>query len=305
MKKLCTFTFALLGLAASASAKDYWVYYLGGQSNMDGFGYNKELPADLAEGVPAVPIFHGNLSPDKVPVDGKGIWAPLKPGHGAGFSSDGMVNRTGDRFGVELSFAREIKKLYPDANIALFKYSRGGTSISALAPAANRFGCWEPDFTAGEGDGKGINQWDHFQNALKLAKGDTDIDDDGQPDKLIFKGILWMQGESDAGTEEVAKLYEANLTRLMNLIRDDLGGGKIPVIVGRISDSKKNAAGKVWTFGEQVRAAQQAFTEKDGAAALITATDGYGYSDPYHYDSAGYLDLGKQFADAVAKLQPK
>lgn len=29
---------------SSAEAKDYKLYYLGGQSNMDGFGYVKDLP---------------------------------------------------------------------------------------------------------------------------------------------------------------------------------------------------------------------------------------------------------------------
>jgi len=35
----------------------------------------------------------------------------------------------------------------------------------------------------------------------------------------------------------------------------------------------------------------------------VASTDAYGYSDPWHYDSAGYLDLGTQFAIAVYELQ--
>jgi hypothetical protein len=31
--------------------------------------------------------------------------------------------------------------------------------------------------------------------------------------------------------------------------------------------------------------------------------DGYGYSDKWHYDSAGYIDLGRQFAEAMANLE--
>ena len=38
------------------------------------------------------------------------------------------------------------------------------------------------------------------------------------------------------------------------------------------------------------------------SSLVVTTTDGYGYSDKWHYDSAGYLDLGKQFAAAVARL---
>jgi iduronate 2-sulfatase len=39
----------------------------------------------------------------------------------------------------------------------------------------------------------------------------------------------------------------------------------------------------------------------DENAALVTSTDNYGYSDPWHYNSAGYLDLGRQFADALVE----
>ena len=52
-----------------------------------------------------------------------------------------------------------------------------------------------------------------------------------------------------------------------------------------------------------VREAQAAFVEKDARAALVTSTDDYGYSDPYHYDTAGYIDLGRQFADALHELE--
>ena len=59
----------------------------------------------------------------------------------------------------------------------------------------------------------------------------------------------------------------------------------------------------VWEYGEIVRAAQAEFVEADGNAALVTSTDEYGYSDPWHYDTAGYLDLGRRFAEAVVGLE--
>ena len=41
------------------------------------------------------------------------------------------------------------------------------------------------------------------------------------------------------------------------------------------------------------------------AAALVTATDNYGYSDPYHYNTPGYLDLGRRFAEALLNLRQR
>jgi hypothetical protein len=295
----------LLGILSCAApppkARTYRVYYLGGQSNMEGFGYTKDLPEELRAPVGGVYIFHGNQGLDGKPVDGRGLWAPLQPGHGVGFRSDGRVNAYSERFGCELSLGRRLRELEPDAGVALIKYSREGTSIAAAA--AGTWGCWDPDFAGGEGVGTGINQYDHFLATIRNAFAARDIDGDGEPDLLIPAGIVWMQGESDAarGGEVTARRYEANLKRLMDLIRAALHVRNLPVVIGRISDS--GHGGKpMWTHGGLVRAAQAAFCEKDPAAALVTSTDCYRYSDPWHYDNTGYLDLGREFAEALVKL---
>ncbi len=290
----------VIGLALSpqsfAEATDFYVYYLGGQSNMDGYGYVKQLPAAQAGAQNDVMIFHGNTSPDRASVDGKGIWSKLQPGHGVGFKSDGKTNQYSSRFGVELTFAQTMQERFPDRRIAIVKYSRGGTSIDVSA--AGGFGCWEPDFE----EAAGVNQYDHFLATVRNAYSDTDIDDDGQPDRLIPSGIIWMQGESDANyTPEIAQRYQRNLKRLMDLIRAAFRADDIPVVIGRISYSKKDPPS--WKHGEIVRAAQAEYVKADAAAALVTTTDQYGYSDPWHYDSAGYIDLGRQFANAIADLE--
>lgn len=298
-KATCLGVYLLLIVLSPASAQTtYSVYYLGGQSNMDGFGFNKDLPEDLTSEQSAVMIFHGNTSADEAPVDGNGLWSRLRPGHGVGFSSDGTSNNYTDRFGVELTFAQHLQKLQPDRPIALVKYSRGGTAIDSAA--AGVFGAWEPDFR-GE---TGINQYDHFLATVGNAMASGDIDGDGHNDTLIPAGIIWMQGESDAAyEEEIAHRYEANLKRLMDLIRAAFRSNDLSVIIGRISDSGQVESGIVWKHGEIVRAAQEAYVDKDRHAALVTSTDAYGYSDPWHYNSAGYLDLGRKFAEAIHALQ--
>lgn len=284
-----------LWTAVSAHAKDFHVYYLGGQSNMDGYGFVSELPEDLAAPVEGVWIFHGNMGKDGTPADGRGRWSLLQPGHGRNFASDGKTNQYSDRFGLELTFARAMKEKFPDRNIALIKYSRGGTSIDKDAKAATTFGCWDPEWDGGEGDGKGVNQYDHFLATLKNARADTDIDDDGEVDRLLPAGILWMQGESDAMAPEIAAEYEENLRELMEDIRREFGNEKAKVVVGRITDWP------VWVHGDRVRKAQADFVKKDGNAALVTSTDKYGNSDKWHYDTGGYIDLGKQFAAKFLK----
>lgn len=272
------------------------VFYLGGQSNMNGYGYNKDLPATLNKTFEGVWIFQGNPTGDEDPNGGLGVWSLLKPGHGAGFSSDGQSNQYSDRFGVELSFAKRMQELFPGERIALIKYAKGGSSIDSLM--ARNFGSWEPDFI-----GKtGMNQYDYFLRTLQKALQTYDIDGDGQPEELIPGGILWMQGESDSGREDTATRYYTNLKRLMDLIRASLRIGDLPIVIGKISDSWNDKDGKQWDYGELVQHGQEEFVRNDVNAAIIRATRYYKYSDPWHYDSAGYIDLGKQFAQAIYQL---
>jgi hypothetical protein len=201
---------------------------------------------------------------------------------------------------VELTFARRLQELDPEGSIALIKYSRGGTSIAI--EAAGEFGCWDPDFSAGNG----VNQYDHFLATVRRAMSGRDLDGDGERDRLIPSGIVWMQGESDAfHSESIAQHYESNLKRLMDLIRAALRRDDLPVVVGRISDSGVDEDGKVWNHGEMVRAAQAEFVRKDSSALLVTTTDTYAYSDSWHYDGPGYVDLGRKFAEAMFELQSR
>ena len=275
------------------------VFYLGGQSNMDGFGYNKDLSNELDSKNEAVWIFHGNPAGDDDPEGGLGLWAALQPGHGSGFSSDGKTNRLSDRFGVELSLALRLSELHPGKRIALVKYSRGGSSIDSLA--AGNFGCWEPDYKGSTG----LNQYDYFLRTVNLAMSVRDINGDGSKDILVPAGIFWMQGESDASyTEEIAGRYYSNLKRLMDLIRAAFRCDDLPVVLGKISDSWNDSSdSKVWDHGELVQYAQEKYARTDGSAAIVRSTRYYKYSDPWHYDSEGYVDLGKKFAEALLGLQ--
>ena len=281
-----------------AQTDTFHVYYLGGQSNMDGFGDVSDLPEDLNQTFDGVWIFHGNWGPDDAPTpDGRGRWTRLRPGHGAGFRSDGEDNMYSGKFGVELTFASRLRELHPGERIALIKYSRGGSSIDSSA--AGRFGSWEPDFRGSTG----INQYDHFLATIRRAMSVRDINGDGRDDRLVPAGIVWMQGESDAAfTDSIALRYSANVKRLIGLIRATFRVDDLPVVVGRISDSGQDEDGMVWDHGEIVRTQQKAFVDGDVKARLVTSTDGYGFSDPWHYDSDGFLDLGKKFAEAMAEM---
>lgn len=285
-----------LGMAQNSALDTIRVFYLGGQSNMDGYGYNNELPDSLQEAFKNVYIFHGNPVKDDHQNGGLGKWEVLQSGHGAGFSSNGSKNKLSNRFGVELSFAKKMQALYPKDKIAIIKYSKGGTSIDAAT--SRKSSCWEPNYKSETG----INQYDHFLTTVRQALKVRDINADGTEDYLLLSGIVWMQGESDAHDEEVALRYDSNLKRLMELIRASLRDGDLPVVLGKISDSGKNAEGKVWEYGELVQYAQEKFAKSDENAAIVRSTKFYDYSDKWHYNSAGFIDLGVKFAAEMDRL---
>lgn len=289
-----------IAVASSAHAKVYRVYYLGGQSNMDGYGQTKDLSNEQREPVEGCMIYRGSIQGFGDEPRGLGVWATLTPGFGVGYSSDGTTNRLGDRFGPELSFGARMQELHPDENIAIIKYSRGGSSIMLESGGAT----WDVDDRREKNGRVGINQFDHALKTIDMALSVRDIDGDGEDDTLIPAGIVWMQGESDGTNEAAADAYEQNLSELMNLLRAAMRVDELPVVIGRISDSGANSSGQpVWKWGDRIRAAQQGFCENDPAAALVTSTDSYGYSDPYHYNSAGYVDLGIRFAQAMHVLE--
>ena len=165
---------------------DTWkVYYFGGQSNMDGYGHNSKLPDSLKKRIPNSMIFNGNRDNQGFPNGGIGLWAPVEPGHGYLFETNGISNSLSDLFGPELSFANVMNR--DDEKIAIIKYSFGGTS---LFPGAG-YGDWNPDQMR-------RNHYDNALSTINNAFEIKDINGDGRLDKLIPHGIIWMQGESDA-----------------------------------------------------------------------------------------------------------
>jgi len=283
--------------APATDAEEYKLYFLGGQSNMEGYGYVDQLSEDLGVVVDGAMIYTGLMALDDIPEGGLGIWAKLQPGHGTGFKSDGKTNQLSDRFGPELTFGRMIRDLAPDTRIAIIKYSLGG---SGLAPGIG-YGSWYPDYV----QNGGVNQYDHALRTIREALSHSDIDGDGEADQLIPTGIVWMQGETEANdSEQIAKGYQANLKRMMDLFRAALRVDDLPVVIGKITDSGMAEDGSVMDHIEIVQAAQAAFVDVDTCAAFVSQFDELTYADdPWHYDTDSFIRMGTLFAKAALELE--
>lgn len=299
MKRLklisCVIILSLFALSCNnkQQGNTYYIYYMGGQSNMEGFGYANELTDEYNQEFSEIPIFCGTTAYDGDSIaGGKGKWDILRPGYGVGFYSDGVLNYYSRRVGPELTFGVEMNKLNPERKIAIIKYARGGSSLSDKS----KWGTWNPE-------NEQVNQYDHFLTTLENAFASKDIDGDGVDDTLIPAGIVWMQGETDAVYLASSQAYEQNLTRLMGLMRKALGDEKLPIVIGKIADSVKEGEGKKYLpYDTIVHKAQERFVKNDSLAALVTNNDNYSFTDEWHYITTDYIDLGVAFAREMEKL---
>lgn len=276
--------------------KEFHVYLLAGQSNMEGYAPIEELPDGLREVRSDFPIFMGNMPYDHNRSGGRGLWASLEPGFARDFGSNGKRNHLGGYFGPELTFAREMKRLNPEQNIAIIKYARSGSS---LAVGASHGGNWQPDYLGQNG----LNQYDFAVRTIATALADQDIDGDGLRDTLVPAGIAWMQGEGDALNEPSASAYYINLDNLIHRLRHALGSPDLPIVVGKITDSGMNDSRQMMPFIDLVHTAQQQFVATDSCAAFLTETDNYDHaSDGWHYTGDGYIRMGRAFAQSLTSL---
>lgn len=264
---------------------------------MVGYGYVAELPVELNHGVDRVMIFEGRAAFDGERQGGKGVWSPLRPGFGHGFETDGRTIHLSDRFGPELGFGRVLSSNLPDTSIALVKYALGGSSLVPGVGGGN----WHPTIR----NRHRANQFDHALKTLQNALADRDIDGDGIRDKLIPAGIIWMQGESDANDSQAsADAYDENLAYLVQSLRAALGDNRLPVVIGKITDSGMADDGSVMDYIDRVQQAQASFAAADQCAELVSVTDDLTYrDDEYHYDTEGFIRLGEAFAEAVLHLE--
>ena len=283
----------------SESGSNYKLYFLGGQSNMEGYGTSNELPPTAQAPTEKAMIFVGQYALDNETHGGVGIWQPLQPGFGTGFTTDGVTITLSKNFGPELLFGQTMAKQSGDANIAIVKYALGGTGLAEGVG----YGSWYPDFS----EGAGINQYDNALTTLRNALAHSDIDGDGRADRLVPSGIVWMQGEADAHhSQAAADEYRANLERLMGLLRAAMRVDDLPLAIGKITDSGMSEDGSVMDYIETVQEAQQDFVKSDSCAQYVTVTEELPYlADGWHYNTEGFVRLGTAFADAMIELEQR
>lgn len=255
-----------------------------GQSNAVGFNAKpSELPADAADRDILFWWRCGDPPPDARDSNSAGKWThlqaqslgdPTPPRPGRQF---GNFAQADGGFGPEIGFARTLYKK-EHKPLAIVKVAYSGTSVSSWNPADAGAGgaCYRALVT-------------ETQTAIAAAKAQG----------ITLRALVWVQGESDASAAGVP-LYEKKLGDMITALRKDLEAPQLIALLGLNTHfgGDKNA------FVPQIVEVQKALAKKDPSCAYVdtaTAT----VANAAHFDTAGTIDVGNRFAEALVKLEGK
>jgi hypothetical protein len=266
---------ALLSASSWAAPKDeVQMFILAGQSNTEGLGVNTELKAPLDKPQSGIQIWMDNE---------KGL-QPLAPGFG----------HVPSWFGSELTLGRTLKPALGGSEIVIVKAGYSGANLAVD---------WNPK----------TGQW-YGVLKEKIEKATVALTADGK--KVHLAGMFWIQGESDTMNKDHAEAYADNLTAFIATVREDLKSPELPFIFTRVHAKLGDPTSAVhgqggFNFVPIVRKGQETVATKVARTKLVD-TDKLSlrlsppnYDNLVHYDSEGFLDLGKALAKAYLELAKK
>ncbi len=245
----------------SSSQKNLDLFIWAGQSNAQGWmgdaAYYPEDGRKLDESVLLNWTFVDNESSG-------GKWVKMQPQTGR-FSKG--------HFGPEVSFGRELKKA--GYNPAIFKYTKGATGLARDWKAPGQGGIY-----------------DRMTKDLKSAI----VALEKQGFKVTLRGLIWIQGETDAGNENTARDYYFNLKQIIHDLRQNvLNEPSLKIILG--VDEQHPFVKKRPVVAE----AQKRLAEED-TNIIYTSMLGLPKADGTHLNPAGLVEHGKQIFGAYIEM---
>ncbi|WP_197525889.1 sialate O-acetylesterase [Pseudobythopirellula maris] len=236
--------------APRAGAAPLQVFVMAGQSNMSGSGHVDDLPTGYPTEVPEVLYRH---STDAEYEDWSGLKLKL--------TSNGAIRRW---YGPEFSFGKTLND--EGLDLAIIKYSRGGTSLNSK---------WAPDSELRD------NFFDFVDESLAT------LPTEGQGYEVA--GFVWVQGSGDAGVEDSALEYDDNLANLINEFEGNYG--EVPTIINRYHANSN----RVYT--DILRESQHGAADADSDLYMVNTDDLELKSDRIHFTSEMYLETGVRLAN--------
>lgn len=261
----------------NASPKTYDVYIVAGQSNADGRGFTADLTGDFAHyALPQedVKLFYVNPSNSAEPISRfyNTGWVTMAPGFNIppGFSGTLPSNR----FGFDVSLAKDLAAHDTERNVAIIKVTRGGTSLRVD---------WSP--TGGENF-----MWQGFVDAVPEALAALTADGSA----VNLRGLFWHQGESDGSNPN----FESDLAAFIATVRSFLGEPELPFVIGELE--RDHVTPPVRSRVYQLTA--MAAVANADPHTIVVSSEGLLTTDGTHFTSEGFLIFGHRMATAFHDL---
>ncbi|WKN40430.1 sialate O-acetylesterase [Tunicatimonas pelagia] len=186
-------------------------------------------------------------------------------------------------FGPEIGLSQILHQHFPDSNFILVKYAIGGASLLD----------WAPDYDSAQATITrnvrfGVmydSLWKYVSQATATVNEPTEI-----------AALLWMQGERDARIPEAGVDYYPHFRTFIERIRQDADRPNLPIIFGLVNPDPARYAAV-----DTVQAAQRRIANEMDDVWMIDTSDLGKWDDNVHYNSAGQLELGQQFGQALVK----
>jgi hypothetical protein len=163
--------------------------------------------------------------------------------------------------GLGSEFARQILKADPQATIGLIPCAVGGTSLDQ----------WKV--------GGALYNTAVARTRESMKNG-------------VLAGILWHQGESDAGKPALVATYIDRLDLMIGQLRKDLEAEKVPVVIGELIHGHNN---------NDAINAELAKAPKKIPFSCLVSSEGLG-NKALHFESADLRTFGNRYAGEYLKL---
>ncbi|WP_215225092.1 sialate O-acetylesterase [Echinicola shivajiensis] len=242
--------------------KNIDLFIWAGQSNAQGYtGDAKEYPKD-EQGLDKSILLNWTVSGHD---SSNGEWVTMQAQKG---------RYPAGHFGPEVSFARQLK--VAGYNPAIFKYTRGGTGLARDWKAPGEQGIY-----------------DHMVKDLKKAI--DQLEKEGYVVKV--HGFVWIQGETDAGDEQEAEMYQSNLNHMIDHLRNDvLAYDDLKIILGVDEQHYLVEERPI------VVVAQQKIAQED-VNIIYTTMYGLPKADKTHLTPAGLVEHGNRIYKAFKVME--
>ena len=174
--------------------------------------------------------------------------------------------------GPGLAFGKAMAEANPQITIGLVPCAVGGTPLRRWVRGA-----------------------DLYSNAVARAQAAATAG--------TIAGILWHQGEGDAGAKNNSDSYGERLTKMIADIRADLNAPNLPFVVGQIGEFNYNREGNPLPFARDVNEtlAKIPKTVLKTGCALSKGLAHKG--DQVHFNSEAQRELGRRYANEMLRLE--